>query len=186
MCIIILLWLLGGYALCWQAHVSTPDPNKTLETIKTAFLVLGGLGVVLPTYFNIWQSVESGKYISDRTRFDITENTYRMIEKFDDPGMTEPKSLCRAIAAKKINLCDVELIRQINEDTKLKDSVIQVFNYWENVRISIKSGRVNETLLIDSLASAFIQQFDAFKPWVDTRDEKYKNDVYWLKNRWSR
>jgi hypothetical protein len=185
MCIIIVLWIIGGYALCWQAHDTTPDPNKTLETIKTAFLVLGGLGVVLPTYFNIWQSVESGKYISDRTRFDITENTYRLIEKFDDPGITEPKSLCREIHYKKTNLSDVDLIKKVNDDPKLKDSVLQVFNYWENVRISIQCNRVDERLLMDSLANAFNQQYDCFKPWIDTRDEKYKSDLIWLKKRWT-
>jgi hypothetical protein len=111
--VIIILWCLGGSVLVYQAHAAALPDQKTLETIKTTFLVLGGLGVVLPTYLNIWQSVESGKYIIDRTRFDITENTFRLIEKFDDPALTDPKSLCREMHSKRMDISDVELINKL-------------------------------------------------------------------------
>lgn len=182
--LIVLSWILGGGVLVCRAHDAAAPDAKTLETIKMAFLILGGMGVVLPTYWNIWQTVENGKYISDRTRFDIVENTYRLIEKFDDPSLKDARFFCREIRNNKANLTEAQLVKTINEDRKLQDSVLQVFNYWENVRVSIVSERVDEQMLADSLAPVFNLHFDTFKPWIDTRSEASKKDTYWLKKQW--
>jgi len=182
--LIVLSWILGGSVLVLKAYDCAQPDSKTLEAIKTAFLVLGGMGVVLPTYWNIWQTVENGKYIGDKIRFDMGENSYRLIEKFDDPSIGAARLLCRAIHDEKLNYSPAALVKKINDEKNLKDSVMHIFNYWENIRVSIKKGRVDEPMLRDSLAEAFNQHYDTFKPWVDTRSQKYQEDLAWLKKEW--
>jgi uncharacterized membrane protein len=181
---IILLWLIGGFELVCEVYGAALPGEKAQVAIRTAFLILGGLGVVLPTYLNVWQSLEAGKQISDKIRFDKIENTYRLIEKFDDPSAIAARFLCREVQDQKLHLSDADLIKRIKDDDKLRDSVTQVFNYWENVRISIKYDRVNMQMLRDSLAPPFNRQFDTFKPWIDIRGEDFKTDFYWLKKQW--
>jgi hypothetical protein len=49
--VIVVLWILGTIGIAIQLHQTPPPTGGTvfLETLKTVLLLLGGLGVLLPT-----------------------------------------------------------------------------------------------------------------------------------------
>lgn len=83
-------------ALAHIAYNSTPPTgsSKIIETVKIIFLSLGGLWVVLPTYINAMNAIES-------RATEQLENTFRLIEKWDDPLMFAARKFTRDLKGKK-------------------------------------------------------------------------------------
>lgn len=182
---IIILWIIGGIGILIHLYQIPNNPDKFLDLVKTSFLILGGLGVILPTYLNIWQSLESSIIIGERIEFDKLENAFRLIEKWDDNSLLKARQFTREIKELRDDISNKKLIKRVNSDPELKQSVIMVFNYWEQVRVSIERGRVNESLIKDVLDCVFIDMYERFKPWIDTNDG-YKEDIKKLYDRWKK
>lgn len=181
---IIVLWIFGGIGVLIHISQISTDADKFLDLVKTGFLILGGLGVILPTYLNIWQSLESSKIIEERMEFDKLENAFRLIEKWDDNSLLKARQFTREIKELRDSISNNELIRRVNNDSELKQSVIMVFNYWEQVRVSIERGRANESLIKDALNCVFIDMYERFRPWINTNDG-YREDIKKLYDRWT-
>jgi hypothetical protein len=181
---IIVLWFIGGVGILIQINQTSSESDKLLELIKSGFLILGGLGVILPTYLNIWQSLENSKIIEERIEFDKVENAFRLIEKWDDNSLLKARQFTREIKNLRDSISNNELIKRVEGDAELKQSVIMVFNYWEQIRLSIERGRVNESLIKSALACVFIDMYERFKPWINTNEE-YRLDIKKLYDRWS-
>ena len=181
---IIILCVLGGIGILINIKKTYTGPDMTLEMVKTAFLILGGLGVILPTYLTVWQSLENNNIHEAKIAFDKNENAFRLIEKWEDATLLEARRFTRRIKDKKNALSNNDLIAEINGDEKLRESLITVFNYWEQVRISIEYGRANETLLQDAMDDIFLDMYVRFEPWILTRSQTYQNDAKKLYLRW--
>jgi hypothetical protein len=181
--VIVVLWISGSIGLIIHIRQSIAQPDQSLEIIKTALLLLGGLGVVLPTYLNVWQSIENNQNVQEKIQFDKIENTFRIIEKWDDPALLAARGFARAIGKNIDNMGGAELLQKINSEPGLEESIILIFNYWENVRVSIKANRINEKMLQESVSAMFDQLYDTFKPWVKSRSPQSQKDLSWLHNR---
>ncbi len=161
---IILLYLLGTIALGYAAY-QTPPPTSSsvfIEVTKTVFLCLGALGVILPTYINATNSLEAR--ISDKI-----ENTFRLIEKWDNSHLFEARKFTRDVKANRSKISDEDLIKDIESNEDLKQSVILVFNYFEQVRFSIVSNRIDKEQLKGTLGIVIVivDIIDRFKPFTD-------------------
>jgi hypothetical protein len=165
------LWIFGTMALGYIAYTSAPPTGSSsvIETIKIIFLSLGGLGVILPTYLNAFNALEQ---LSTQK----TENTFHLLEQWDDPLLFEARKLTRNLKDQKPNLCDNDLIKKINDDEKLKQSVILVMNYFDRIRMSIKAGRVDTITLKDSIGTMFEDIHQRLLPYVKSLGEKPKED----------
>ena len=183
--VITIFWVLGGIGLILQIYPTLPEETKVIEIMKSAFLVLGGLGVVLPTYLNIWQSLESSQVLEEKIQFDRMENSFRILENWDDPSLLEARRFTRRIKDTRTSLSDNQLIEEIDKNETLKESVIMVFNYWEGVRISIWGNRVNEPILFDSIGEIYLDMFERFKPWI-RQDELRLRHFSELYKRWNK
>ena len=141
------------------------------------FIAVGGLGVVLSTYITIAQSLEGSRIASDKIKFTINENTFRIIEKWDDASLLEARKYTREIKDKAGSLSPDEIKRHITDTPKLRESIILLYNYFDLIRISFESGRVDPKIVKDSLGSVIRDICDRFRPWLDTQDAKVKSDV---------
>lgn len=132
------LCVCGTLALGYIAYTSTPPSNSSvfIEVTKTVFLCLGGLGVILPLYINATNSIEG------RTGEKI-ENTFSLIEKWDDPHLFSARKLTREIRDARSSLSDDALVKKIKDDDELRQSVILVANYFEQVRFSVVNNRID-------------------------------------------
>lgn len=146
--------------------------------------MLGGLGVVLPTYLNVWQSLEAADVQKERLRFDRVENSYKLIEGFDVPSLLDARSFTRELAERHEEIAPSELVNRLKSDKVLQQSVLLVFNYWENVRISIKSDRADPDILRASLRDVFIETYERFLPWIKSRPMCFQTDIKQLYDLW--
>lgn len=177
--VVVALYLFGVVGGGLHAYGAT-DPTKAsplLETIKIVFIMLGGLGVILPTYLNVWQSMETAELIQDQIKRNKVENTYKMIEKWDDTALLEARKFTRDLKEKHKTLSPDQLKEKINSDADLKRSVILVFNFFEGMRVSINNDRVDAKQLGETLGGVFHDIYDRFKPWIRDQEKEYQQDL---------
>lgn len=165
------LWLLGSLALGYIAYSSHPPEGstQTIEAVKIIFLSLGALGVVLPTYISAFNAIESRSTA-------VLENTFRLIEKWDDPLMFEARKFTRELKARKSSLSDDQLVTEIEGNAELKQSIILVLNYFDQIRISEETGRVNVALFNRSLGPVMQDYHHRFRPYVAKQSALHLKD----------
>ncbi|MFT4924526.1 MAG: hypothetical protein ACI8WB_000604 [Phenylobacterium sp.] len=159
-----ILWILGTTSIGYSTYVGTipAGSTNTIETIKIVFLALGGLGIILPTYINATNTIEGRHY-------QILENTYNLIEKWDDPQLFEARKLIRDLIERKSQLSDDELLDKIEKDALLKQSFILVLNYFEQVRFSININRIDVAMYKNSMGKVAKKTCGFFRPYLETR-----------------
>ena len=151
------------------------DESKAiLETIQTFLLCIGGSGVVLSTYFTAVNA------FSQRAS-DKIENTFKLLKDWDDPHLFEARKLTRRIKDKVEEISDKDLIHEINNDEELKNSVILVLNYFEHVRFSFKTKRIDEDLFKKTLGMTILNIIDRFAPFTKKQSIEVDEDLKELK-----
>lgn len=147
-----------------------------IEAIKVVFIMLGGLGVILPTYLNVWQSLETAELLKDQAQRSKIENTFKLIEKWDDKSLFDARNFTRELKEQHSKLSPDQLKSKINQTPELKQSVILVFNYFEMVRVSLKHDRVEASVIGGSLGG-FHDLYDRLRPWVREQEKVYEQDL---------
>lgn len=186
--VIIISWAFGGVGLCWQAYLVAPVDQATLETIKTAFLVLGGLGVILPTYFNVWQSIENNTVLREQVAWNKKENSFHMIEKWDHEQFVKARKYGRELAENSKKIALDTIMAKVAADADLRQSMICVVNYLDEIRISILANRIDENLVRYSLESSFFYTFQTFQTWLQKESKLqpgFYEDAHKLYIRWN-
>ena len=94
----VLLYLVGIIGAGWHTYDATDSSQAvpTIETLKIIFIMLGGLGVIVPTYLNIWQSLETAEFLEDQKQRDKIENTFHLLGKWDDDSLFEARRFTRS------------------------------------------------------------------------------------------
>jgi hypothetical protein len=183
-------WLLAGLLTLWVIGVigvgmsvySNPPPTTgsasrstatTAEVVASAFTVLGGLSVILTLYFNIWQSIETHER-------QVIENTFSLIQSWDNPALLEARRFTRELGDRQAQLTPEQLVKEINGNSELRQSVIHVFNFIENMAYSMRTGRVDAVAIRRSLAPALTAIYQRCLPWINdmnTRLTNYSKDL---------
>lgn len=182
--IIILLYiaLMVGMGInVWNFADGKESISPLIEVVKFELIALGGLGVVLPAYLNASQSIieTSQKEIEDRKK--IIENTVDLIQKWDDPSLLAARMFTRDLKDKKETLSDKDFCAKIQAEPKLRHSIILVFNYFDYIRISLESDRVDKEILKHSLGNMVIDIAERFTPWLKQQPKEMQADVDTLK-----
>ena len=181
---IIILWVLGGAFLMIYINLTTNQENKAIELTKIAFAVFGGLGVILPTYINIIQSLENRNIIKVKLEYDKVENAYEILKEWDSGELLKARELTRQINKNKSKLSSEQLIEKINTDHALEHSILTIFNYWERIRMSIEYKRVNPDIIKEALQEVYITMYQILKPWIDIQNAFVKADLEKLYHLW--
>jgi len=165
-------WIIGTIGLILLIQVPQ-NSSRSFEIVKLLFLSIGGYGVVMATYFNIYNSLENTQYIKDQINFTKTENSFRFMERWDSPSLKQARDFTREVKKERSKISDDELRNRILNDKELERSVITAFNYWEEIYMSIQHKRVNEDVLKKAFDSTYCDMYDRFKVWIDSYE---KND----------
>ena len=170
--IIIIFCTLGTISVGYITYTSTPPSSSStfIEVLKTMFLCLGGIGVIMPLYISAMDSIDDRKY-------NKIENTFSMLTKWDDPHLFSARKLTREIASTRSSISDDELINRINNEGELKQSFILVFNYFESIRFSILNDRIDKKQFRKSLGTVILDIIHRFKPFVKTLGEENIKDI---------
>ncbi|EHL7982505.1 DUF4760 domain-containing protein [Escherichia coli] len=169
---IIILCVIGTGGLAMIAYNSPPPLGSSvfIEVTKTVSLCLGGLGVILPLYINATNAVES-------RMAEKIENTFRLIEKWDDPHLFSARKLTREIKEARSSLSDNDLVKRIKADEELKQSVILVSNYFEQVRFSVVNNRIDVAQFRLILGPVITDIITRFEPYFKTFGQEYMDDL---------
>lgn len=170
---LIALYALGIAGFTWHTYTASvqlqaiqPTVMPTIEAIKIAFIMLGGLGVMVATFFSVYNSLETARTVDARIQFDRIENTYDLIKAWDAAALLEARKWSRELKAKHKDLSSNQLIAEIEGNANLKQSVILLLNYFDQLRVSVVHGRAVPSILSESLYSTFVDIFDRFKPYI--------------------
>ncbi|MEB7712773.1 DUF4760 domain-containing protein [Kluyvera cryocrescens] len=174
--VIIAFCSLGTIGLALFAYMSEPPAGSSvvMEVMKTVFLCLGGIGVIMPLYINATSAVE-GRTVSK------IENTFRLIERWDDPHLFAARKFTRDIGEKRKSLSDKKLIKEIRSDNEVKQSVILVANYFEQVRFSLINDRIDAKQFKSALGAVVLQIIERFMPYFKTLSKQHVKDLKQLK-----
>lgn len=166
--------MLGTIALGYISYTSSPPSGSTkaIEVVKMVFLSLGGLGVIIPAYLSAFSAFEQNE-----TR--KNENTFHILERWDDPLLFRAREFTRDLKIKKPNLSDTDLVKEIKDNKDLFQSVILVMNYFDRVRVSIESERVDAKILKEVHGPVFSNLYYRLLPFVKDIGSEYEKD--WTK-----
>ncbi len=129
---VVILYIVGMVGVGWHTYTVT-DPTKaapSVETVKIAFIMLGGLGIILPTYLNIWQSFETARLLEDDARRKIIENTFSLLEKWDDKALFDARKFTRELKDQKNQLSPDQIRDRITTSPELRQSAILLFKLF--------------------------------------------------------
>ena len=177
---IVILYVIGMIGVGIYAYdfaSRTLDGSPIIEVVKFEMIALGGLGVILPIYFSVCQSIlaEAQKEF-DNKRY-ILDNTMHMIEKWDDQSLLNARKFTRRIKDKHHALSPDAICAEIQNDEELRNSVILVFNYIDTLRISLEHNRVDEKIIKHCLGDIVLSLIDRFDPWLKMQDEAVQKDI---------
>jgi hypothetical protein len=176
---IIVLYTIGIIGIAWTTYsnVDISKQSPKIETIKIVFIMIGGLGVILPTYLNIWQSLENSEIRKEEKRYLIIENTFKLIEKWDDKLFFDARKYTRKLKDNENSLSPDQILQQIHNDSDLRQSIILLLNYFDDVRISIKHERIDKEIYKSTLGSVVIDICKRFDVFIKTEDQESQNDI---------
>lgn len=170
--------ILAAFVVARTVYSSPPPPNSTefFEAVKAFLLCLGGIGVILSTYFTAVNA-----FIQRRS--DTIKNTFDLLTSWDDPHLFQARKLTRRYKARRDDTSNNQLVEEIENDEDLKNSVILVLNYFEHTRFSLKVSRIDKSLFKESLGPTVVDIVDRFMPFAKKLSERTASDLEDLKNR---
>lgn len=152
-----------------------PDSSTPFfEAVKAFLLCLGGAGVIISTYFTAVNAF-------DQRRSDIIKNTFDLLTSWDDPHLFQARKLTRRTKASREDTSNNQLISEIEEDEDLKNSVILVLNYFEHIRFSINTNRIDRELFKYALGGVVVDIIDRFMPFAEKQAPQVAADLKLLK-----
>lgn len=178
--VFVILYVCGIIGVGMHTYAATPTDKElvpSVEAVKIVFIMLGGLGVILPTYLNVWQSLEAAKITQDQVERNRIENTFRLLERWDDKLYLDARNFTRELKDEHHNLSATQIKERIKESPALRQSVILLFNYFDSIRVSIESDRVCKKIMREQLATTYIDIHDRFKPWIETCPQEHQNHL---------
>lgn len=181
----IVLAILLGLGAVWHG---TSEQTRLVKLVETAAAMLAASGVILATYLSVKQSKETLRRLESDTQRaeelrqqnidrDKLEETFRLIEKWDDPHFLEARVFSRRLGKDIPTLTPPALVQKVEEDEELKSSIALMLNYFDFIRLSIKHDRVHPDLIRTQLGHMSIVILNRFSAWIDSRDPIYRKDV---------
>lgn len=127
------------------------------------------MGVVLPTYINAFNAIEG-------RQTQKIENTFRLIEKWDDPQMFAARKFTRELKSQQPSMSANELVSKIESNADLKQSIILVMNYFDQIRVSEETRRIDVAIFNRSLGPVMLDYGHRLRPYVEKHGAGYLAD----------
>jgi hypothetical protein len=205
--VFVVAWIVFG-CLYGRTIWNSPIPSGSIraaEMMKFLSFWFAGFGVIYSSLLTSFNALDSAQAMQRKTDFDKTENSFHYMERWDSPSIKEARDATRVTegaadqtkSPKQVIFeidgpekgepdarSDVEKEKQRN----LHRSVVSMFNYFQEIELSIQKGRVNEEVLKQAFAETYVNIHGRFKPWLDKskkNDESGFNDLEALNTRWT-
>lgn len=169
----------------WAVWTGTNGELRLAKIVEVLAAMLAASGVILSTYLNVKHSkdtlskLESEKQcaeqlLADNKQHAKQEETFRLIEKWDDPHFLEARTFSRELGKLARGMTPDELIEAVDKDPSLRSSVGLMLNFFDYIRLSIKHERIDEELIKAQLSEAALATLDRFAPWMANQKPVYQ------------
>lgn len=166
--------IIGGQASVW---FSQPEGQRLIRMVETGAAMLAAAGVILATYISYRQSKDLLNRTEIDRRRDKLEETFRLIEKWDDPHFLRARKLSVALGKESSKLSPENVISKVENDPELRSSVSLMLNYFDFIRLSIKHDRIDVGIIRTQLGRVSIITLDRFDAWIKNLDSAYQQDI---------
>lgn len=167
------------------------------ETVKFVSLSISAFGVLFSALLSSFNSLEASMNNQDKVKFDRTENSLKYMERWDAPTLKEARDLLRELAQIKSRLSDDGLVDRIvgrdsetpNEKNPLTTSVITMFNFFEEIELSLQASRCDDDFIKRYFKDIYTKIYDVLLPWLNSDRHKHigpdmKTSLQGLRKRW--
>ena len=160
------------------AGTAPQNTNPPMEIAKFVFLSISAFGVLfsaLLTSFNTLEATLAAEKTAQEDRasseahleFERVENAFRYFERWDTPSIKDARNFTRELLDGAGKLSPIAMLDQIATKPNLKSSVITMFNFFEEIAMSINIGRVSEAQMRSAFAEPYCGMVVVFNPWID-------------------
>ncbi len=189
-----LLWV--SFTIIWASvFVVVPlGSSRGFETTKFVFLSLSAFGVLFSSLLSSFNSLEATANIQDRLAFDRVENAFSYMLRWDSQALADARDYTRQIGREQSQLSPEQLCSRIegvpaeyaNPDQRnLQRSVITMVNFFEEIELSIQSGRVDREVLRKAFGVTYPDIYSRFLPWIRKFTDKDQQELLaTLARRW--
>lgn len=171
----------------WAVWTGTGEGLRLSKIVEVLAAMLAASGVILSTYLNVKQSRDTlSKLASEKQRAEQLladnkehakqEETFRLIEKWDDPHFLEARTFSRELGKLARGMTPDELIAAVDNDPSLRSSIGLMLNFFDYIRLSIKHQRIDESLIKAQLSEVALATLDRFAPWIANLKLVYQED----------
>ncbi|VVP35883.1 hypothetical protein PS865_04604 [Pseudomonas fluorescens] len=161
----------------WAVWTGTGETLRLAKIVEVLAAMLAASGVILSTYLNVKQSKDTLSkleaetqraelLLADNKRHAKQEETFRLIEKWDDPHFLEARTFSRELGKLAHGMTPDELIAKVDSEPSLRSSVGLMLNFFDYIRISIIHNRIDEELIKSQLSEVALVTLDRFAPWM--------------------
>ncbi|MEB8056100.1 DUF4760 domain-containing protein [Pseudomonas fulva] len=172
--VVIVFMMVAGQASVW---INQPEGQRLVKMVELAATMLAAAGVMLATYISYRQAKDAlSRTAAERTR-DKLEETFRLIEKWDDPHFLEARKLSVALGREFKNMSPNNIVQKVDDDPQLRSSVSLMLNYFDFIRLSIKHDRLDLEVIKSQLGPVAIITLDRFDAWIKTQKQLYQTDI---------
>lgn len=156
---------------------SQPEGHRLVRMIEIGAAMLAAAGVMLATYISYGQFKDAINRAEEERERDKLEETFRLIEKWDDPHFLSARKLSVALGKEQSKLSPEALINKVDNDPDLRSSISLMLNYFDFIRLSIKHERINPDIIKAQLGPVAIITLDRFDAWIKKLGQNYQSDV---------
>lgn len=173
--IIVIVTMIGaGQTSVW---LNQPVEQRLIKMFELGAAMLAASGVMLATYISYRQTKDAlNRTESERNR-DRLEETFRLIEKWDDPHFLAARKLSVALGKESSKLSPENVITKVENDPELRSSVALMLNYFDFIRLSIKNERLDLEIIKAQLGPVSIITLNRFDAWIKTQNQIYQTDI---------
>ncbi len=151
--------------------------ERLVKMVEIGAAMLAAAGVMLATYISYRQSKDALDRTAEERKRDKLEETFRLIEKWDDPHFLSARKLSVALGKESSKLSPEAVISKVDEDPELRSSISLMLNYFDFIRLSIKHGRLDLEIMKAQLGPVALLTLDRFDAWIKKQAPVYQQDI---------
>ncbi|WP_282396843.1 hypothetical protein [Pseudomonas sp. PS01298] len=173
--IIVIVAMIGaGQTSVW---INQSEGQRLIKMVELGATMLAAAGVMLATYISYRQSKDVLNRTAAESKRDKLEETFRLIEKWDDPHFLAARKLSVALGKESSKLSPDAVIEKVENDPELRSSVSLMLNYFDFIRLSIKHERLDLEIIKRQLGPVAIITLDRFDAWIKKQASVYQSDI---------
>ncbi len=173
---VLVLVLIGILSILMAIVIYLKDErDSSIELFKLVLSSIGGFGIVSATILNVWNALDTSKNNLKQMEFQKIENSIKYLERWDSDILLKARDYTRNVSKRRANITDIQLLNEIKNDKfDYEKYVILIFNFWEEIYLSIENNRVDEEILKRGFREIYLTQYSDFEVWLKDTGKKYK------------